>query len=156
MSFQVNEVQRCLKGADYPMRGPQLAELAQRNGADQELVDALGRIDREVPSPKVVMEELQGDLGGRTPGPHKSEQHEYKDVESPAFQVNEVQKYLTGADYPMNGPQLAELAERNGAGSDLVDALRGVGEANGPNAVMRQLRSHLGGQPAEYQNQSRS
>jgi hypothetical protein len=156
MSFQVNEVQRCLKGADYPMRGPQLAELARRNGADQELVDALGRIDREVPSPKVVMEELQGDLGGRTPGPHKSEEHDYKDVEGPAFQVNEVQKCLKGADYPMNGGQLAELAERNGASADLVDALRGVGEVNGPNAVMQHLESHLGGQPGEYQDQRSS
>ena len=152
MSFQVNEVQRCLKGADYPMRGSQLAELAKGNGADQELVDALGRIDREVPSPKVVMEELQADLGGRTPGPHKSEEHEYKDVEGPAFQVNEVQKYLKGADYPTDGGRLAALAERNGAGEDLVDALRGVGEVNGPNAVMQQLRAHLGGQPSEYQS----
>lgn len=31
------------------------------------------------------------------------------------FQVNKVQKALQGADYPMNGGQLAGLAERNGA-----------------------------------------
>lgn len=149
MSFQVNEVQRMLKGADYPMNGQQLAELAKSNGADQELVEALAGIDREVPSPKVVMQELKGDLGGRTPGPHKSEEHHYKDVEGPAFQVNEVQKYLKGADYPMNGDQLAKLAERNGAGQDLVEVLRGVGEVNGPNTVMQQLKDHLGGEPGD-------
>ncbi|HEV7789173.1 MAG TPA: DUF2795 domain-containing protein, partial [Pseudonocardia sp.] len=85
----MNEVQRSLKGVDYPMSGKDLAELAKRNGAEQELVDALAGISREVPSPMVVMEELKDSLGGRTPGPHKSEEHSYKDVEGPAFQVNE-------------------------------------------------------------------
>lgn len=28
-----------------------------------------------------------------------------------------------------------------------MGALRGVGEVNGPNAVMEQLKAHLGGQP---------
>ena len=41
MSFQVTEVQRALKGADYPMSGEQLAKLAQRKGASQELVGEL-------------------------------------------------------------------------------------------------------------------
>ncbi len=149
MGFQVNEVQKALKGADYPMNGGQLADLAKRNGARQELVDVLAKIDREVPSPKVVMQELKGELGGRTPGPHKSEEHHYKDVEGPNFQVNEVQKYLKGADYPMDGEQLAGLAERNGAREELVEALRGVGKVNGPNTVMKQLKEHVGGKPAE-------
>jgi Protein of unknown function (DUF2795) len=149
MGFQVNEVQRSLKGADYPMSGRDLAKLAKRNGADQELVDALAAIKREVPSPKVVMEELKGQLGGRTPGPHKSEEHHYKNVEGPSFQVNEVQKYLRGADYPMTGEQLAELARRNGAGKDLVEVLQGVGKVDGPNGVMKQLKDHLGGEPGD-------
>ena len=34
MAFQVTEVQKALKGANYPMDGDQLADLAQRNGAD--------------------------------------------------------------------------------------------------------------------------
>jgi hypothetical protein len=149
MGFQVNEVQKALKGADYPMNGEQLAKLAKQNGASQDLVDELVRIDREVPSPKVVMEELKSKLGGRTPGPHKSEEQHYKDVEGPSFQVNEVQKYLKGADYPMNGEELAALAEKNGAPSELVDMLRGVSEVDGPNGVMRQIKDHLGGKPAE-------
>ncbi len=135
----MNEVQKALRGADYPMNGGQLADLAKRNGARQELVDVLAKIDREVPSPQVVMQELKGELGGRTPGPHKSEEYHYKDVKGPNFQVNEVQKYLKGADYPMDGGQLAGLAERNGAREELVEALRGVGKVNGPNAVMKQL-----------------
>jgi hypothetical protein len=64
-----------------------------------------------------------------------------------AFQVTEVQRVLKGADYPMDGGQLAALAKKNGAGDDLVGALKGVSTANGPNEVMKQLKEHLGGRP---------
>lgn len=63
MAFQVTEVQKALKGADYPMDGSQLAELAQSNGADKELVDALKSV-RQVDGPNTVMHELKGSLGG--------------------------------------------------------------------------------------------
>jgi hypothetical protein len=63
MAFQVTEVQKALKGADYPMNGEQLAELARSNGADQDLVDALRKV-RQVDGPNTVMQELKGDLGG--------------------------------------------------------------------------------------------
>jgi hypothetical protein len=66
MSFQVTEVQRALAGADYPMSGEQLAQLARKNGADQELIHELTRIDHEVPSPTAVMHELKGELGGKS------------------------------------------------------------------------------------------
>lgn len=65
MAFQVTEVQKALKGANYPMDGDQLADLAQRNGADDELVAAL-RGMREVEGPNGVMKNLKGDLGGST------------------------------------------------------------------------------------------
>jgi hypothetical protein len=146
MAFQVTEVQRVLKGADYPMDGKQLAALAKKNGADDDLVDVLKGLG-EVDGPNGVMKQLKGDLGGPTPGGATSGQRDYKDVERPAFQVNEVQKYLKGADYPMDGKQLAALAEKNGAGDDLTGALEGVGRANGPNEVMKQLKEHLGGRP---------
>jgi hypothetical protein len=148
MAFQVTEVQRVLKGADYPMDGKQLAALAKKNGADDDLVGALKGLG-EVDGPNGVMKQLKGDLGGSTPGGNKSDQREYKDVEGPAFQVNEVQKYLKGADYPMDGKELAALAEKNGAGDDLTGALKGVGRANGPNEVMKQLKDHLGGKPGD-------
>ena len=61
------------------------------------------------------------------------------------FQVTEVQKALKGANYPMDGKQLAELAESNGADSSLVDALRGLREVDGPNGVMKELKGDLGG-----------
>lgn len=63
MGFQVTEVQKALKGADYPADGDALAELAQGNGAESGLVDAL-RGMREVDGPSGVMEELKGELGG--------------------------------------------------------------------------------------------
>jgi hypothetical protein len=148
MAFQVTEVQRVLKGADYPMDGSELAELAKRNGADDDLVAALKKVGR-VDGPNTVMKELKGELGGPTPGGNKSDEKQYKDVERPAFQVNEVQKYLKGADYPMDGPALAELARKNGAGEDLAGALRELPKVDGPNAVMKHLKEHLGGRPGD-------
>lgn len=62
-----------------------------------------------------------------------------------AFQVTEVQKALKGANYPMDGAALADLAESNGADQELVDALRGVREVDGPNTVMQELKGSLGG-----------
>jgi hypothetical protein len=146
MAFQVTEVQRALKGADYPMDGTQLADLAKKNGAGDDLVRALERLGR-VDGPNGVMKELKGELGGPTPGGRSSDEREYKDVEGPAFQVNEVQKYLKGADYPMDGKALAALASGNGAGDDLAGALKAIGRVNGPNEVMKQLKEHLGGRP---------
>jgi hypothetical protein len=48
----------------------------------------------------------------------------------------------------MDGKQLAELAKKNGAGDDLVGALKELPEVSGPNTVMKELKSHLGGKPA--------
>jgi hypothetical protein len=148
MALQVTEVQKALKGADYPMDGAALAELARSNGADSELVDQLSGLGR-VDGPNGVMKQLKGDLGGSTPGPNSSDEREYKDVEGPSFQVNEVQKYLKGADYPADGGQLADLAKGNGASGELVEALRGIGRVDGPNGVMKQLKDHLGGPPSD-------
>ena len=61
-----------------------------------------------------------------------------------AFQVTEVQKALKGADYPMDGAALAELAQSNGASQELVDALKGLREVEGPNGVMKELKGELG------------
>lgn len=146
--FQVTEVQKSLKGADYPMSASQLADLAKSNGAEDELVDALRGLKKsdDFDGPNAVMHELsaQADaLGGPTPdGPTE---RKTKDVEGPAWQVNEVQKVLKGADYPMTGAELADLAKSNGAEDELVDALRGIREVGGPNGVMKELKSHLGG-----------
>ena len=65
-----------------------------------------------------------------------------------AFQVTEVQKALKGADYPMDGKALSALAKKNGGDSELVDALKGLREVDGPNTVMKELKDHLGGKPA--------
>jgi hypothetical protein len=148
MAFQVTEVQRYLKGADYPMDGKSLAKLAKGNGAEEDLVQAL-QGSGKANGPNEVMKQLKGELGGSTPGGNKSAEKTYKDVKGPAFQVNEVQKYLKGADYPMDGKALADLAKKNGADDDLVGALRGLREVDGPNAVMKELKEHLGGRPGD-------
>ena len=63
MGYQVTDVQKALKGADYPASGDDLAKLAEKNGADAGLVDSL-RGMREVDGPNGVMKELNGELGG--------------------------------------------------------------------------------------------
>jgi hypothetical protein len=63
------------------------------------------------------------------------------------FQVTEVQKALKGVDYPASKDELADHAQRNGAGDDLVSELRAMGKDSfdGPNAVMAALKGTLGG-----------
>ena len=148
MAWQVTEVQKALKGADYPMTGEQLADLARRNDADEALVEELRGL-REVDGPNGVMKELKGELGGSTPGGDDAAEQRYKDVDGPSFQVTDVQRHLKGASYPMDGKELAKLAEGNGAPSELVEALGKVGSVDGPNTVMQQLKDQLGGPPGE-------
>jgi len=67
MSIQVTEVQKALKGIDYPANREEIASYAQRNGADQEIVDALRSMDKDTfDGPNAVMTGLKGDLGGST------------------------------------------------------------------------------------------
>ena len=61
------------------------------------------------------------------------------------FQVTEVQKALKGANYPMDGATLADLAKSNGGSDELVEALKGLREVEGPNGVMKELKGDLGG-----------
>ncbi len=148
MGFQVTEVQKALKGFDYPGRSEDLARHAEQQGADPDLVETLRGLQKDdgFDGPNAVMHELkdQADaLGGPTPdGPT---QRETKDVQGPAFQVTEVQKALKGASYPMDGAALSELARSNGGSEELVEALRGLREVEGPNGVMKELKDHLGG-----------
>lgn len=46
--------------------------------------------------------------------------------------MTEVQKALKGAGYPMDGGQLAELAESDGADSELVETLKPLRKVDGP------------------------
>ena len=61
------------------------------------------------------------------------------------FQVTEVQRNLKGVDYPASGDDLAGAATSNGAPDDLVELLRGIGQADAPTDVMKALEPHLGG-----------
>jgi len=64
MGVQVTEVQKALKGANYPASKEDLVELAQSNGADGDVVDALRGMDAGTyESPADVMKAVQGDLG---------------------------------------------------------------------------------------------
>ena len=60
----VTEVQKALKGANYPASKDELVELADSNGADQEVVEALrGASSDRFDGPDSVMGALKGDLG---------------------------------------------------------------------------------------------
>jgi Protein of unknown function (DUF2795) len=61
------------------------------------------------------------------------------------WQITDVQKALKGADYPASGEELARLAEDNGADADLVEKLRDIDEATGPDDVMREFKGQVTG-----------
>jgi hypothetical protein len=64
-TFQVTEVQKALKGFDYPGTPEDLARQAESNGADPELVQALRSLKKDkFDGPNAVMAEMKGQLGG--------------------------------------------------------------------------------------------
>ena len=69
MGFQVTEVQKTLKGFDYPGGPEDLAKHAEGNGADHDLVEALRGLDKDqFDGPNAVMQALgqEDELGGPT------------------------------------------------------------------------------------------
>jgi hypothetical protein len=65
MAFQITEVQKALKGVDYPASSEELADHAEGNGADRELVEALRSMKKgSFDGPNAVMKEFKGDLTG--------------------------------------------------------------------------------------------
>ncbi len=65
MAASVTDVQKALKGADYPSDRDTLVELAESNGASDEVVEALRGADGgSFDGPDQVMAALKGDLGG--------------------------------------------------------------------------------------------
>ena len=64
MGLQVTEVQKALKGADYPAQRDDLAQLAEEHG-DRDVAEALRNSGRgQFGGPDDVMEALKGQLGG--------------------------------------------------------------------------------------------
>ncbi|MFC3896150.1 DUF2795 domain-containing protein [Lentzea rhizosphaerae] len=53
----------------------------------------------------------------------------------------EIQKYLSGVDYPVTKQNLLDKASENGAGEDVLAALERLPERdyNGPNAVSAEV-----------------
>jgi hypothetical protein len=53
----------------------------------------------------------------------------------------EIQKYLSGVDYPVTKQKLLDKARENGAGDDVLAALERLPERdyNGPNAVSAEV-----------------
>lgn len=71
MGFQVTEVQKSLKGFNYPGTPDQLARHAESHGAGSALVEALRKLRKEeFDGPNAVMHSLSEDdvLGGSATG----------------------------------------------------------------------------------------
>ena len=66
MGFDVTDVQKALKGADSPATGEDLAQLADSNGASDDLVASLRSKDggQQFDGPDDVMRAMKGELGG--------------------------------------------------------------------------------------------
>jgi hypothetical protein len=65
VAVQVTDVQKALKGADYPASRDELVSLAESNRADARVVDALRAMDAgSFAGPADVMKGLGGALGG--------------------------------------------------------------------------------------------
>jgi hypothetical protein len=69
MAVSPIEVQKHLKGVDYPADGEQLARTAAEQGAPEEEVDALKKHEGETfNGPNAVMKAIEHDLGGNDGG----------------------------------------------------------------------------------------
>jgi hypothetical protein len=69
MGFQVTEVQKALKGFDYPGSPDDLTRHAEKNGANKDLVEALRNLPKKsFDGPNAVMQSLSevNALGGST------------------------------------------------------------------------------------------
>jgi Protein of unknown function (DUF2795) len=65
MGLNVTEVQKALKGANYPASRDDLVAKARDNGAPDDVVAALERAGRDrFDGPDKVMEAVKGSLGG--------------------------------------------------------------------------------------------
>lgn len=62
MGIDVTDVQKALKGVEYPADGEELAAQARENDADDELVEALLDLS-EVEGPTEVMQQIKQKLG---------------------------------------------------------------------------------------------
>lgn len=64
MSFSPTDVQKALKGTEYPATPDELAEQARTNGADEDIVEALEALDEdEFEGPTAVMSAMKDALG---------------------------------------------------------------------------------------------
>jgi hypothetical protein len=65
VAFQVTDVQKALKGMDYPASPEDLAAKAESNGASRDLVETLrGLGKKNFDGPNAVMQGLKGQLTG--------------------------------------------------------------------------------------------
>ena len=124
------EVQKALKGMDYPAKKQDLIEKARENGAPQQVMQVLENLpDKEFSNAVDVSKEFgEGGRGGQEKGQGIS----HRGAGSPPI---EAQKALKGMDYPAGKQEILEKARKNSASQEVMDILEDLPEKEYENAA---------------------
>jgi flagellar motility protein MotE (MotC chaperone) len=145
------EVQKALKGMDYPAKKKDLIEKARENDAPQEVMHVLENLpDKEFENAVDVSREFGeggggrgGHQGGSSRGGHQgggsrgSQEQEgqgisHRGAGSPPI---EAQKALKGMDYPARKQEILEKARDNNATKEVMDILEDLPDKEYENAA---------------------
>ncbi|WP_231557304.1 DUF2795 domain-containing protein [Deinococcus sp. YIM 77859] len=153
------QLQKHLRGVDYPASKRDLVAAAERNGADEDMRAALNALpDEEYQTPADVSRALGDNGGGDDESPEGRGHRGHKDQddrperdgdrdEDAGINPIQLQKHLRGVDYPASKRALIEAAEHNGADENVRAALGRLSdeEYQKPSDVSRALGDLLGG-----------
>ncbi|GAA5534887.1 DUF2795 domain-containing protein [Deinococcus aluminii] len=163
------QLQKHLKGVDYPASKQDLVQAAEQNGADENVRAALDQLpDEQYQTPADVSKALgdvedgggsdqddrgHGQRGGRDGEQDRREQGDNHgqddDHGGQGARINpiQLQKHLKGVDYPASKQDLVQAAERNGADENVRAALDRLpdNEYNKPSDVSKALGDLEGG-----------
>lgn len=145
------EVQKALKGMDYPAKKQDLIEKARKNGAPQEVMKVLENLpDKEFENAVDVSKEFrEGGRGSHQGGSRRGSQEEkgqgisHRGAGSPPI---EAQKALKGMDYPAGKREILEKARENSATQEVMDILEDLPDKEYENAadVSKEFSGEIG------------
>lgn len=131
------EVQKALKGMDYPAKKQDLMEKARENNAPQEVMQVLENLpDKKFENAVDVSKEFgEGGGGSHQGGSTRGEQGQgisHRGAGSPPI---EAQKALKGMDYPAGKREILEKARKNSATQEVMDILKDLPDKEYENAA---------------------
>jgi uncharacterized membrane protein YgcG len=143
------EVQKALKGMDYPAKKEELIKQAKNNNASKEVMDVLEKLpDKKYGNAVDVSKEFKGEGGerggrggsrggqgshGGGRGSHQeSEGISHRGAGSPPI---EAQKALKGMDYPASKEEIVQHAKKHNADEEVMRVLKDIPDRQYENAV---------------------